>query len=89
MGILPYPKSHTLFITGSKVGKNGKERTIVVESRAEFAILTLQGTKAQLPLAWEAIYDLAVKQHAANLRLEKQAGKERRQSRAAKTRQAP
>jgi len=79
MGYLPDRKSRTIFITGSTVLYNGKRRNVVIESRPEFAIVKLNGTKTNYPLAWERIYEVAAEHHAANLRLEKQA--ERKQKR--------
>ena len=70
MGYLPERKSRTIFVTGSTIAKDGKPRNIVIESRPEFAIVTLEGTKEQYPLAWEAIYEVAAKHDAANMRLE-------------------
>ena len=73
MGYLPDRKARTIFITGSAVLRNGKRRNIVIESRPEFAIVKLCGTKTNYPLAWESIYEVAVQHHAANLSLESQA----------------
>ena len=70
MGYLPERKSRTIFVTGSTIAKDGKPRNIVIESRPEFAIVTLEGTKEQYPLAWETIYEVAAKHDAANMRLE-------------------
>jgi hypothetical protein len=55
------------------VNANGKSREIVIETRPEFAIVQLNGTKEQYPLPWEKIYKVALEHHEKNLRLEAQA----------------
>ncbi len=76
MGYLPERKARTIYVTGSSVLHNGRRRKLVLESRPEFAILKLVGTRTQYPIAWEAILELAEKHNAENLRVEARKGKE-------------
>jgi hypothetical protein len=61
----------------SSVRENGKKRKIVIESRPEFAIVKLTGSRERFPLSWETIYQIAKQHHANNLRLEAEAEKAR------------
>lgn len=79
MAYLVERKAQTLYVTASSVSDNGKKRRIVVESRPEFAIVTLAGATGEFPIFWEAIYEAAVRHHAENLRLEAEAEKPRKQ----------
>ena len=73
MSCLIEHKAQTIFVSASSVKENGKKRRIVIESRPEFAIVRLLGAKGQFPIAWEMIYEAAMRHHAANLRLEAEA----------------
>ncbi len=73
MAYLLERRTRIIFVTASSVNVNGKSREIVIETRPEFAIIQLNGTKEQYPIPWETIYDVALKQHEKNLRLEAQA----------------
>jgi hypothetical protein len=73
MAYLIERKAQTLYVTASSVSNNGKKRKIVVESRPEFAIVRLAGARGEFPIAWEMIYEAAMRHHAENLRLEGEA----------------
>ena len=73
MAYLIEHKAQTLYVTASSVSENGKKRKIVVESRPEFAIVRLAGSRGEFPIAWKMIYEAAMRHHAENLRLEGEA----------------
>ena len=75
MGCLIEHKAQVIFVSASSVNENGKRRRIVIESRPEFAIVQLLGLKGRFPIAWEMIYEAAMRHHAENLRLEAEAEK--------------
>jgi hypothetical protein len=75
MGCLIEHKTQVIFVSASSVNENGKKRRIVIESRPEFAIVQLLGLRGQFPIAWEKIYEAAMRHHAENLRLEAAAEK--------------
>jgi hypothetical protein len=70
MSCLIERKSRIIFVTASSVRADDKLRDIVIESRPEFAIVRLSGSKQQFPLSWEKIYDVARQHHEQNLRIE-------------------
>jgi len=78
MSCLIEHNAQTIFISASSVKQNGKKRRIVIESRPEFAIVRLLVAKGQFPIAWEMIYEAAMRHHAENLRLEAEAEKSRK-----------
>lgn len=67
-------KTRIIFVTASSVQAKRKPREIVIETRPEFAIVRLNGTKEQYPLPWEKIYNAALEHHEENVRLEARAG---------------
>ena len=73
MGCLIEHKAQVIFISASSVNENGKRRRIVIESRPEFAIVRLAGARGEFPIAWNTIYEVAMRHHAENLRLEGEA----------------
>ena len=73
MGVLLERNTQVIFVTASSVEQNGKAREVIVESRPQYAVVQLNGSEEIYPVAWEAIYELAKKRHAENLRLEAQA----------------
>ncbi len=73
MSYLIERRAQVLFVTASLVNEKGKRRKIVIESRPEFAIITLQGLKEQYPVSWEQLFEAARRRHAENLRLEAKA----------------
>jgi hypothetical protein len=73
MSYLIEHKAQTIFVSASSVKENGKKRRIVIESRPEFAIIRLLGARGQFPIAWEMIYEAAMRHHAENLRIEAKA----------------
>jgi len=73
MGYLPERKTRTIFVTGSTLNKNGKTRAVVLETKPEYAIFQLDGDKDRYSIAWETIYEMAMKHHNANLEIEAQA----------------
>ena len=75
MAYLIERKTQTLYVTASSVSENGKKRKIVVESRPEFAIVRLAGARGEFPISWKMIYEVAMRHHAENLRLEAEAEK--------------
>jgi hypothetical protein len=66
-------KTQVIFVTASSVEQNGKAREVIVESRPQYAVVQLNGSKGKYPIAWEMIYELAKEWHTENLRLEAQA----------------
>lgn len=74
MAYLLERRTRIIFVTASSVQAKGKPREIVVETRPEFAIVQLNGTKEQYPLPWEKIYNVALEHHEENLRLEARVG---------------
>ena len=75
MSYLIEHKAQTVFVSASSGKENGKKRRIVIESRPEFAIIRLLGAREQFPIAWEMIYEAAMRHHAENLRLEAESEK--------------
>src|SRR5277367_4107903 len=73
MGVLLERKTQVIFVTASSVEQNGKAREVIVESRPQYAVVQLNGSKEKYPIAWEMIYELAKEWHTENLRLEAQA----------------
>jgi hypothetical protein len=78
MDCLVEHKGQVIFVSASSVKENGKKRRIVIESRPEFVIVQLQGARGQFPIAWKIIYEVALRRHEENLRLEAKAQKPRR-----------
>ena len=76
MGVLLERKTQVIFITASSVEQNGKARDVIVESRPQYAVVQLNGSKEKYPIAWEMIYELAKERHTENLRLEAKAQKQ-------------
>jgi hypothetical protein len=70
MGCLLERKAQIIFVSASSVNESGKKRKIVIESRPEFAIVRLNGSRKRFPIAWEMIYEIAKRNHAKNLRAE-------------------
>jgi hypothetical protein len=77
MAYLIERKAQVLYITASLVKDNGKRRKIVIESRPEYAVITLQGLKEKFPISWEHIFEAARRHDAINLRVEAEAKKQR------------
>jgi hypothetical protein len=73
MAYLIERKAQVLYITASSVNDRGKRRKIVIESRPEYAVITLQGLKEQFPISWEHLFEAARQLHAENLRIEAKA----------------
>jgi hypothetical protein len=73
MAYLIERKAQVLYITASLVMDKGKRRKIVIESRPEYAVITLQGLKEEFPISWEHLFEAARRQHAENLRVEAKA----------------
>jgi hypothetical protein len=82
MGCLLERKAQIIFVSASSVNENGKKRRVVIESRPEFAIVKLNGSRKRFPIAWEVIYDMAKRCHAKNLRLESRAEQPHNRSKA-------
>ena len=77
MGVLLERKTQVIFVTASSVEQNGRAREVIVESRPQYAVVQLNGSKEKYPVAWEAIYELAKGRHTENLRLEAQSHSKR------------
>jgi hypothetical protein len=78
MGYLPDRKTRTIFVTGSTLHKNGKTRAVILETMPEYAILRLDGDKERFSIAWEAVYEMAVKRDVDCLREEEKATRKRK-----------
>ena len=70
MAYLIERKAQVLYITASLVKDKGKRRKIFIESRPEYAVITLQGLKEEFPISWEHLFEAARRHHAENLRVE-------------------
>ena len=70
MAYLIERRAQILYISASLVKDKGKRRKIVIESRPEYAVITLQGLKEEYPISWEHLFEAARRHHAANLRAE-------------------
>ena len=81
MGVLLERKTQVIFVTASSVEQQGKARDVIVESRPQYAVVQLNGSRQKYPIAWETIYELAKERHAENLRLEAQAQRQARRTR--------
>ena len=73
MAYLIERKAQVLYVTASVVDDKGKRRKIVIESRPEYAVITLQGLKEQFPISWEHLFEAARRHHAENLCIEAKA----------------
>jgi len=82
MGCLIERKAQIIFVTASSVQENSKKHRVVIESRPEFAVVKLQGSRERFSIAWELIYDVAKRRHAENLRLEALAKRPSKRSKA-------
>jgi hypothetical protein len=60
--------------------ENGGISKVVVECRPTFAIVGLEGSEEQFPIAWEAIYQIAKQSNTEGLRLESRADRSRKRS---------
>ena len=70
MAFLIEHKAQVLYITASSITVNGKKRKIVIESRPEYAVISLQGQKEKYPILWEHLFQTAVRHLEYNLRVE-------------------
>ncbi len=70
MGCLLERKAQVIFITASSVKENGKKQKVVIESRPEFAIVRLSGSRERFPIAWELIYEVAKTRQEKNIKKE-------------------
>jgi hypothetical protein len=66
----PVRRARVTYLTESQASDGTTERAIIVESRPQYAVLQLEGTKIRYSIAWERIFDLAETNHERNLRLE-------------------
>jgi hypothetical protein len=85
MGVLLERKSQVIFVTASSVKEDGKAREIIIESRPQYAVVQLNGSKEKYPVAWEAVYKLAKERHAENLRIEGRSTEQRESLRSKQT----
>ena len=69
MAFLIEHKAQVLYITASSITENGKRRKIVIESRPEYAVISLQGQKEKYPILWEHLFQTAVRHLEYNLRV--------------------
>ena len=70
MAFLIENKAQVLYITASSISVNGKKRKIVIESRPEYAVISLQGQKEKYPILWKHLFQTAVRHLEYNLRVE-------------------
>jgi len=75
MAYLIERKAQVLYITASLVKDKGKRRKIVIESRPEYAVISLQRQKEKYPISWEHLFRTALRHLEYNLRLEAAADK--------------
>ena len=68
-------RAQVLYISASSVTNEGKRRKIVIESRPEYAVISLQGRKERYPISWEHLFRTAQRHLVHNLRLESVADK--------------
>jgi hypothetical protein len=66
-------KTELTFRTASLVTEGGKTRSVVIESRPNYAVVKLSGTQTKYPVSWEHIFRFARDRYAKNLRIERQA----------------
>jgi hypothetical protein len=66
----PVRRARVTYLTESQASDGTKKRVIIVESRPQYAVLQLEGTKIRYSVAWERIFALAETNHARNLRRE-------------------
>jgi hypothetical protein len=85
MSYLVDRKTELKFKTATVVMERGKARPVVVESRPNYAVVGLAGSRKRFPISWEQVYSVAERNHIENIRLEQEAAKrlekEMRQSR--------
>ena len=70
MAFLIEDKAQVLYIAASSITEDGKKRKIVIESRPEYAVISLQGQKEKYPISWEHLFQAAQRHLEYNLRLE-------------------
>jgi hypothetical protein len=75
MSYLVDRKTELRFKTATVVLDRGKPRPVVVESRPNYAVVGLAGSRKRFPISWEQIYKLAEKNNVENIRLEQEATK--------------
>lgn len=66
----PEHRARVTYLTESQASDGIKQRTILVESRPQYAVLQLDGTNIRYSVAWEAIFRLAETNHERNLQVE-------------------
>ena len=66
----PVRRARVTYLTESQASDGTTKRAIIVESRPQYAVLQLEGTKIRYSVAWERIFALAEANHERNLRLE-------------------
>ena len=81
MAYLIERKAQVLYVTASVVDDKGKRRKIVIESRPEYAVISLQGRKEKYPISWEHLFRTAQQHLEYNLRLEAAADKKHNSAR--------
>ncbi len=81
MAFLIEHKAQVLYIAASSIMENGEKRKIVIESRPEYAVISLQGLKEKYPISWEHIFRTAQRHLEYNLRLEAAADKKHNSAR--------
>lgn len=66
----PVRHARVTYLTESQASDGTTKRAIIVESRPQYAVLQLEGTKIRYSVAWERIFALAETNHERNLRRE-------------------
>src|SRR5260370_8243705 len=70
MGVLLERKTQVIFVTASSVEQNGKAREVIIESRPQYAVVQLNGSKEKYPVPWQMFYNLPKNRYAENLHLQ-------------------
>ncbi len=77
-------KSETIYVTPVYIFWAGKPRKMAIESRPEYAVIRLSGTKETFPVPWDEVFQAAHKRHEVNIRREQQASVKSKRSRPGK-----
>ena len=72
MSHLATRKSKLVFTTCDEVKERGKYRSVVIEAKADYALVRLAGMRTSLPISYAAIYHHAAKIQAERERAERQ-----------------
>ena len=76
MSYLVDRKTELKFTTATVVMESGKPKPVVVESRPQYAVIGLAGSRKKFPISWEQVYNLAAQNFEENIRREQEAAEE-------------